>query len=135
MFLLIYDVTSLKTWLIEINYNPTVVGRKFLKPGIFLEIFCYRGLKKWKTMTDLSLLIATILLLTIFRMSLMSAHILLTPNKEHHKSFGDILPMVGWRKLKWLKDYLLSARIKCELSSDNKSAPSWRPRFLIWWGN
>ena len=86
-------------------------------------------------MTDLFLLIATILLLTIFRMSLMRAHILLTPNKEHHKAFGDILPMIGYRKLKWPKDYLLSARIKCELSSDNKSAPSWRPRFLIWWGN
>ena len=47
----------------------------------------------------------------------------MTPNKEHCKVFGDRPPMTGWRKPKSLKDYLVSAKMKCEPSSNNKSAP------------
>ena len=35
--------------------------------------------------------------------------------------------MIGWRKPKSLKDHLVSAKIKCEPSSDSKSAPCFRP--------
>ena len=59
------------------------------------------------------------------------AHILLTPNKEHRKVFGDKPPMIGWRKPKSLKDHLVSAKVKCEPSSDNKSAPCCRSRCQI----
>ena len=45
----------------------------------------------------------------------------MTPNKEHRKVFGDNPPMTGWRKAKLLNDHLVSAKIKCESSSDNKS--------------
>ena len=38
------------------------------------------------------------------------------------KFFGD-KPLIGRRKTKSLKDHLVSAKIKCEPSSDNKSAP------------
>ena len=57
-----------------------------------------------------------------FQNVLNEAHILLTPNKEHRKVFGDKPPMIGWRKPKSLKDHLVSAKIECEPSSDNKSA-------------
>ena len=57
---------------------------------------------------------------------LIEAHIFLTPNKEHRKDFGDNPPMAGRRKSKPLKDHLVSAKIKCESSSDNKSAPCCR---------
>ena len=55
----------------------------------------------------------------------------MTPNKEHRKVFGDKPPMIGWRKPKSLKDHLVSAKIKCELSSDNKSALYCRSRCQV----
>ena len=58
-----------------------------------------------------------------FQNVLNEAHILSTPNKKHHKVFGDKPPMTGWRKPKSLKDHLASAKVTCEPSSDNKSAP------------
>ena len=66
-----------------------------------------------------------------FQKVLNEAQILLTPNKEHCKVFGDKPPMIGWRKPKSLKDYLVSAKIKCEPSSNNKSAPCCRSRCQI----
>ena len=66
-----------------------------------------------------------------FQNVLNEAHILLTPNKEHCKIFEDKPPMIGWRKPKSLKDHLVSAKIKCEPSSDNKSAPCCRSRCQI----
>ena len=47
-----------------------------------------------------------------------------TYNKRHRNVYGDNPPVVGWRKPKLLKYYAVSAKIKCESSSDNKSAPS-----------
>ena len=66
-----------------------------------------------------------------FQNILNEAHILLTPSKEHHKVFGDKPPIIAWRKPKSLKDHLFSAKIICELSSDNKSAPCCRSRCQI----
>ena len=63
-----------------------------------------------------------------FQNVLNETHILLTPNKEHHKGFGDNSPMIGWRKPKSLKDHLVSAKVKCEPSSDNKGASCCRSR-------
>ena len=51
-----------------------------------------------------------------FQNVLNETHILLTPNKEHRKGFGDKPPMIGWRKPKSLKDHLVSAKVKCEPS-------------------
>ena len=59
------------------------------------------------------------------------AHILLTPNKGQCKFFGENPPMVGWRKPKLLKYYIVSAKIKRESSSDNKSVPCSGPRCQI----
>ena len=66
-----------------------------------------------------------------FRNVRKEVHILLTPNKEHRKVFGDKPPLIGWGKPKSLKDHLVSAKIKCEPSSDNKSAPCCRSRCQI----
>ena len=54
-----------------------------------------------------------------FQNVLNEAHILLAPNKEDRKVFGDKTPMIGWRKSKSLKDHLVSAKVKCEPSSDS----------------
>ena len=66
-----------------------------------------------------------------FQNVLNETHILLTPNKEHRKVFEDKPPLIGWRKPKSLKDHLVSAKIKCEPSSGNKSAPCCRSRYQI----
>ena len=66
-----------------------------------------------------------------FQNVLNKAHIVLAPNKEHRKVFGDKPPMIGWRKPRSLKDHLVSAKVKCEPSSDNKSAPCCRSRCQI----
>ena len=64
-----------------------------------------------------------------FQNVLNEAHILLIPNKEHRKVFGDNPPMIGWRKPKSLKDHLLIiANIKCKLSSDNPITPCCKSR-------
>ena len=52
-----------------------------------------------------------------FQNFLNEVHILLTPNKEHHKYFRDKPPMIGGHVL---KQRSLSAKIKCEPSSRNK---------------
>ena len=41
-----------------------------------------------------------------FQNVLNEVHILVTPNKEHHKVFG-YKPMIGWRKPKSLKNHLV----------------------------
>ena len=66
-----------------------------------------------------------------FQNVLNEAHILLTPNKKHRNVFGNKPPMIGWRKPRSLKDHLVSAKIKCEPSSDNRSAPCCRSRCQI----
>ena len=66
-----------------------------------------------------------------FQNVLNEAHILLTPNKKHGKGFEDNPPLTGGRKQKSFKDHLVSARIKCELSSDNKNAPYCKSRYQI----
>ena len=58
-----------------------------------------------------------------FQNVLNEVHILLIPNKEHCKVFGDKPPMIGWRKTKSLKEHIVSAKVKCEPSSDNKRVP------------
>ena len=66
-----------------------------------------------------------------FQNVLNEAQILLTANKEHCKVFGDNPTMIGWRKPISLTDHLVSAKIKCESSSDNKSVPCCRSRCQI----
>ena len=66
-----------------------------------------------------------------FQNALNEAHILLIPNNEHYKVFGDKPPMIGWRKTKSLKDHIVSATVKYEPSSDNKSATCCRSRCQI----
>ena len=46
----------------------------------------------------------------------------MTPNKEYRKVFGEKPTLIGWRKPRSLKDHLVSVKIECEPSSDNKSA-------------
>ena len=64
-----------------------------------------------------------------FQNVLNEAYILLTPNKEHCKVFGDKPPMTIWRKPKLLKNHLV--KIICETSSDKKSVPCCRSRCQI----
>ena len=60
-----------------------------------------------------------------FQNILNEVHILLTPNKEHHKDFRDKPPMIGGCVS---KQRSLNAKIKCEPSSDSKSEPCCRSR-------
>ena len=63
-----------------------------------------------------------------FQNFLNEVHILLTPNKEHHKYFRDKPPMIGGHVL---KQRSLSAKIKCEPSSRNKCETCCRSRCQI----
>ena len=62
-------------------------------------------------MFDLSLFLTYHPSVKNFQSILNEVHILLTPNKEHRKVFGDKPPMIGWRKPKSLKDHLVSAKV------------------------
>ena len=59
------------------------------------------------------------------------AGILLIPKKEHCKAFEDNSPMIRLTEPKSLKYQLVSAKIKCESSSDNTSVPRSRYRCQI----
>ena len=114
---------ELEEWLIKRNYNPTVLRKQILKARAFSrDIF----LDKTKEVRNGDRLVLTFTyhpFIKNFQNVLNEAHILLAPNKEHRKVFGDKPPMIGWRKPKSLKDHLVSAKVKCEPSSDNKSPP------------
>ena len=118
MFPLIYGATSL-----ESGYNPTVVRKKILKATTFSRDTWLDRVKEVKNNNRLVLTLSYHPSIKTFQNLLHEAHIHLTPNKEHRKVFGHNPPIIGWRKPKSLRDQLVSAKIKCESSSDNKSAP------------
>ena len=122
---------ELEEWLIKRNYNPTVVRKQILKARALSRDSLLDKVKEVKNYDRLVLTLTYHPSIKSFQNVLNEAHILLTPNKEHRKVFGDKPPMIGWRKPKSLKDHLVSAKIKCEPSSGNKSAPCCRSRYQI----
>ena len=62
-------------------------------------------------------------LLRDFQKVLNKAQILLTPNEEHETVFGKKPPMIGWRKVRTLKDYLVRTKITNRDTRESKSAP------------
>ena len=60
-------------------------------------------------------------LLKDFQKVLNEAQILLTPNEEHKTVFGEKPPMIGWRKARTLKDYLVRAKINNNDTKESKS--------------
>ena len=56
-----------------------------------------------------------------FQKVLNEAQILLTPNEEHKNVFGEKRPMIGWRKPRTLKDYLVRATINNNDTKESKS--------------
>ena len=118
-------------WLIKRNYNATVVRRQILKARAFSRDTLLDKTEEVRNSDRLVLTLTYHPSIKNFQNVLNEAHILLTPNKEHRKVFGDKPPMIGWRKPKSLKDHLASAKVKCEPSSDNKSAPCCRSRCQI----
>ena len=61
-------------------------------------------------------------LLRDFQKVLNEAQILLTPNEEHKTVFGEKSPMIGWRKARTFKDYLVKAKITNRDTLESKSA-------------
>ena len=115
--------SELEEWLIKRNYNPTVVRKQILKARASSRDTLLDKTKEVRNSERLVLTLTYHPSINNFQNVLNEAHILLTPTKEHRKVFGDKPPMIGWRKPKSLKDHLVSAKVKCEPSSDNKSAP------------
>ena len=62
-------------------------------------------------------------LLRDFQKVLNKAQILHTPNEEHETVFGKKPPMIGWRKVRTLKDYLVRTKITNRDTRESKSAP------------
>ena len=60
-------------------------------------------------------------LLKDFQKVLNEAQILLTPNEEHKTVFGEKPPMIGWRKARTLKVYLVRAKINNNDTKESKS--------------
>ena len=111
---------EVEEWLIKKNYNPTVVRRQIIKTGAFSRDTLLDKIKEVRNNDRPVLTLTYHPSINNFQNVLNEAHILLTPNKEHRKVFGDKPPMIGWKKPKSLKDHLVSARTKCKPSSDNK---------------
>ena len=100
-----------------------MVRKQILKARAFSRDTLLDNIKELRNNNRLVLTLTYHPSIKIFQNVLNEAHILLTPNKEHRKVFGDKPPMTGWRKPKSFKYHLASAKVKCEPSSDNKSAP------------
>ena len=122
---------ELEEWLVKRNYNPNVVRKQVLKVRAVSTDFLLDKVKEVKNNDRPVLTLTFHPSLKNFQKVLNEAHIILTPNKEHRKVFGDTAPMIGWRKPKSLKDILVSAKIKTEASLISKSAPCCRPRCQI----
>ena len=130
-YLIDLGCNELEEWLIKSNYNPTVVRKQILKARAFSRDTLLDKTKKVRNSDRLVLTLIYYPSNKNFQSILNEVHILLTPNKEHCKVFGDTPPMIVWRKPKSLKDHLVSAKVKCEPSSDNNSAPCCRSRCQI----
>ena len=104
-------------WLIKRSSNPTVVRKQILKYGAFSRDTLLDRVKEVKNNYRLVVALTYHSSITNLQNVFNEVHILLTPNKEHRKLFGDNPPMIGWRKSKSLKDHLVSAKIKSESSS------------------
>ena len=104
-------------------YYPMVVRKEILTARTFSRDTLLDKIKEVRNNDRLVLTLTYHPSIKNFQNVLNEVHILLTPNKEHCKVFGDKPPMIDWRKLKSLKDHLVSAKVKYEPSSDNKSAP------------
>ena len=122
---------ELEEWLIKRNYNPAVVRKQILKARAFSRDTLLDRVKEMKNDDRLVLTLTYHSSIKNFKNVLNEPHIVLTPKKENRKVFGGNPSMIGWRKLKSFKNHLLNAKIKCELSSDNKSAPCCRSRCRI----
>ena len=105
---------ELEEWLIKRNYNPRVVRKQILKARALSRDSLLDKVKEVKNYDRLVLTLTYHPSIKSFQNVLNEAHILLTPNKEHRKVFGDKPPTIGRSKPKSLKDPLVSAKIKCE---------------------
>ena len=61
-------------------------------------------------------------MLRYFQKGLNEVQIHLTPNEEYKTVFGEKLSMIGWRKARILKDYLVRAKIANKDTKESKSA-------------
>ena len=123
MFLLIYGVTSLNNALFKKN-NPTEVKNQIPRDTLLNKV------KKVRNNERLVLTLTYHPSIKRFQNVLNEVHILLTPNKEYRNDFEDKPSTIGWRSPNHLK-ITVSAKNKCEVSSDNKSAPCCRSRCQI----
>ena len=108
-----------------------MVKKQILKARVFSRDTLLDRVKEVKKNYILVLTLTYDPFIKFFQNVLNEAHILLTPNKEHCKVFRDNLSMTGWRKPKSLKNHLVSAKTKCESSSDNEKVPCNRSRYQI----
>ena len=122
---------ELEEWLIKRIYNPTVIRKQILKARAFSRDTLLDKVKEVRNIDRLALTLTYHPSIKNFQNVFNEAHILLIPNKEHRKTFGEKPHIIDWRKPKSLEDHLVSAKIKCEPSSDNKSAPCCRSRCQI----
>ena len=97
---------KLEGWFIKRNYNPVVVRRQILKARAFLRDTLLDTFKEVRKNDRLVLTLTYHPSIKNLQNVLNEVHILTTPKKEHCKDFGD-KPMIGWRKPKSLKDYLV----------------------------
>ena len=94
---------ELEEWLIKRNYNSTVVRKQILKARAFRRDTLLDKTKEVRNSDRLVLTLAYHTSIKNFQNVLNAAHILLTPNKEHRKVFGNKPPKIGWRKPNHLK--------------------------------
>ena len=94
---------ELEEWLIKRNYNPTVVRKQILKARAFSRDTLLDKTKKVRNSDRLVLTLTYHPSIKNFQNVFNEAHILLTPNKEHRKVFGDKPPMIGGENPNHLK--------------------------------
>ena len=110
-------------WLSDGNYEQKLVREQILKVRtVSRETLLNNKRNSWAE-ERLVLNLTYHPLLRDFQKVLNKAQILLTPNEEHETVFGKKPPMIGWCKVRTLKDYLVRTKITNRDTRESKSAP------------
>ena len=111
---------QLEKWLSDRNYKQKLVWEQIIKARAISreELLNERNpqVEGW-----LVLNLTYHPLLRDFQKVLNEAQIPLTPNEEHKTIFGEKSPMIGWRKARILKDYLVRAKINNKDTKESNS--------------
>ena len=109
-------------WLSDRNYKQKLVREQIFKARVIPRETLLNNERNPQLEDWLVLNLMYHPLLRDFQKVLKEAQILLTSNEEHKTVFGEKPPMIGWHKVRTLKNYLVRAKLNNSDTKESKSA-------------